>query len=265
MGGMSSSRMTSAAKNPATGRRVIRLRVTRGMPSRVRIQDVTKRAPKGNSARREAPEGTGPPRPAAMSRVGRLSKRAGATIAPKKRAGPMASAIAARWRKRTGVSSRRLSRRIFGARRGDPPGRGAAVEEGLDCATAFTPVSAGPVVHVHPDEPVGPLPIEPAGVREGVRERILPVGEAVLDRTAEGAGDAGDAVGPEVAPHDVSSERQRGAGLFLAPLAEGEDCPKTFVGERELALVNEESGFELAGCDARLDPIERLLLGPHAR
>src|SRR4029450_8324771 len=137
--------------------------------------------------------------------------------------------------------------------------------EGPARATAFASVSAGPVVHVHPDEPVGPLPIEPARVREGVRERVLPVSEAVLDRTAERAGDAGDPVGPEVAPHDVSAERQREAGLFLPPPTEVDDLPKTFVGERELALVNEESGFELAGCDARLDPIERLLLGPHAR
>ena len=71
--------------------------------------------------------------------------------------------------------------------------------------------------------------------------------------------DVAEDVVAEVAPRDVDAERQRQPGLEQPPLAEVEHLHEPVVLERELALVDQESGLGATRRDLLRDLVEREL------
>ena len=115
----------------------------------------------------------------------------------------------------------------------------AAPQQLGDGGAPFVAVVLGQLVDVHLDEAVGDRLVDAAPELQRVLERLVAVLEPAPDRLAEHLGELADAV--DVAAHDVDAERQRQAGLEQPPLAEVEHLVQPEVGERELALVDQEA------------------------
>src|SRR5262249_1627679 len=241
---MRSCRITIAAKNPRMGSRVNSDRVSFAPPLPVSSHAVPKRTRKLISAITQRPDRIGLCRAPAMSGVGSTRKTAGATTAPKKIGGPSASDRAARWTVTTSVSSRESSftqallrlRRVLGPNLREESRLVAAVEERLNGTAALRPVALRPRVDVHVHETVGLLARKTTGVAHGVVQRVAAVGQAILDRTRQGARDPADLFGAEVAPHDVAPERKRQARLVLPPAAQVHDLGEAIVTKCQLPL-----------------------------
>jgi hypothetical protein len=272
IGGISSFSMTTAPITPRMGARVRSAAVVRGaFHQRARSQDVSRRITKPASRSQQRRIRIGLWRAAARSRVGRIRKESGATAAAKKIGAPRAAASASRCRMRTGAASLSGALNSAGPRSrfpdvfrddgGREPGRVRPVEEELDRPPPLRAVAAGPPVDVHADEAVRLPPLEAARIAHRVRERLLPVGQAVFDRAGQGPRDPRDPLRAEIAPHDVAAERQRKAGLGLPPPAQVLDLRETLLRERELPLVDQDSRVEAPREHAFEDLVETAELG----
>src|SRR4051794_6048961 len=124
---------------------------------------------------------------------------------------------------------------------------------------ALVAVVAGQLVHVHADEAVGQLGVEPAAVLERVLHRLLAVVEPGLDRLAQDVGELEQRVGPKVPPGDVRAERQRQPGLEQPPFAQVDDLLQALVLIGQLSLVDQQARVGAARHDLVDDLVERHL------
>src|SRR3954470_23575104 len=93
----------------------------------------------------------------------------------------------------------------------------AAAEELLHRLPTLLAVIAREVVHVHGDEAIGELGVEPAAEPERVLHGLGAVGQAGLDRLAQDLGELVQDVGPEVAARHVDPEWKRQTRLEQPP------------------------------------------------
>src|SRR5690349_14451978 len=116
--------------------------------------------------------------------------------------------------------------------------RFGAPQQLLHGLTPLVAVVLRQLVHVHPDEPVGEVRLEPAAELHRIRHRLTAVLEPGPDRLGENRRELGERPLAQVAPRDVCAQRQRQPGLEHPPLAEVEHLrePLGLVGE--LALVD---------------------------
>src|SRR5437588_10880316 len=103
---------------------------------------------------------------------------------------------------------------------------------------ALLAVIARVFVHVHPDEAIGELGVEPAPEPERVLHRLRAVLEAGLNRLVQHLGELVQHIWTEVAPGDVDPQRQRQAGLEEPPLAKVNGLPQALGPVGELAFVD---------------------------
>ena len=140
---------------------------------------------------------------------------------------------------------------------GERPNRLAAAEQLGDGGSALLAVVLRQLVDVHLDEAVGDRLVDAAAELERVLERLVAVLEPAVDRLGEHLGEVVDAV--DVAARDVDAERQRQPRLEQPPLAEVEHLVQADVGERQLALVDQQAVVGPAGRDLVRDLLERQL------
>src|SRR5688572_3040869 len=81
-----------------------------------------------------------------------------------------------------------------------------AGEQRLDRLAAAGAVIEGPVIDVHPDEPVGERPIQVAPELQGISDRRGSVVETVLNRFLEHVGDLLHRLASEVFANAVAAE-----------------------------------------------------------
>ena len=129
-------------------------------------------------------------------------------------------------------------------------------EELADGLAAVGTVVEGAVVDIHADEAVGQARVQVAGKLHGVVEGLLAVVEGVLDAVADGFGDDAHGVCAERAADGVAAQREHEAGGLAPPYAQVEDLVEAARGVSELALVDDETGVEVAGQDLGDDLVE---------
>ena len=93
-------------------------------------------------------------------------------------------------------------------------------------------------------------------------QRVLAVGQAVLDALLEQPLDLADGFRAQILADGVGAQRQRQAGVLLPPVAQIDDELQVLLAERELPFVNDQPGVDrlavvLAGHDGRNDLVER--------
>ena len=98
---------------------------------------------------------------------------------------------------------------LLGDDASDAEMRDFAQEELGDGRPPVLAVVEGPVVHVHADEAVGQVVVQPAAVVSGVLEGVLTMVEAEPDALVQQHGEAAHDVLAEVSAHGVRAERQR--------------------------------------------------------
>src|SRR5689334_5145022 len=153
--------------------------------------------------------------------------------------------------------SPRLAHKVELNARGEGAELLAAPQQLRDGLPALLAVVARVLVHVHPDEAVGELSVDPSAETERVLHRLSPVVETRLNRLAQHLGELVQDLRAEVAPRDVDPERQRQTGLEKPPLAEVDDLPQTFGAVGELTLVDQQAGVRPARLDLVEDLVER--------
>src|SRR5437762_5159869 len=103
-------------------------------------------------------------------------------------------------------------------------------------------------VHVHADEAVRARLIEAAAELHGMAHGFVTMIEAETDAVVKQAGKRRDGRRAELALDDIAAKRQRQpAGAIGPPLSEVDDLPQPFVLVRDLTLVNQQTGGNLAG------------------
>src|SRR5258705_748730 len=130
------------------------------------------------------------------------------------------------------------------------------VEEEPDCCPPPIAIVERPVVHVHPDEGVGLAPIEAARVTHGVIQRALSVVQAIGDALAQVTRNFFLNLARHVLPYDVSAEGKRKPRLLEPPGFHVSNQMQAFILVGELTLVDQQSGFDIAGEDGLLDLVE---------
>src|SRR4051812_29466917 len=126
------------------------------------------------------------------------------------------------------------------------PGAVALVEQQLDGAAAVFAVIERALVHVHADELVSQLRLEVACELHGVLQSLRTMIERVLNARAQRLADLRHRLFAQTAADGVAAERQRKSVLVSPPLSEIDDLVQPGFRERELAFVDDESGFVLA-------------------
>lgn len=136
-------------------------------------------------------------------------------------------------------------------------GGGSAGDELLNGLAAAFAVAEGPFVDVHADELIGDVRFHVARKLHGVLERVLAMLKAVLDALADGLGNEAAKRKAERLADGVAAERERKTGLLLPPDAEIQDFVQAKLGEKELALVDEEASFDDFFLDSFQNFVER--------
>lgn len=131
-----------------------------------------------------------------------------------------------------------------------------AAKEFSNRAAPALAVVDGEVVHIHGDEPIGLLGVEPSSKLLRVLEGLRPVFEAVEDAGVQVPRDGANQVLPKVPPNHVAAEREGKTGQVMPLDTEVEPKMKAPVSVRELAFMDEESGLRLAARDGVFDRIE---------
>jgi hypothetical protein len=89
-------------------------------------------------------------------------------------------------------------------------------------------------------------------------ERLGTMGKTIGNAVVEHPRDLRDHLGAEIPPDHIAAERQwQSAGALGPPFAQIDDLLQALVLIRELALVNEQPGGDLAFTDRVLNAIER--------
>ena len=88
-------------------------------------------------------------------------------------------------------------------------------------------------------------------------ERFLAVIERVLDALLKQSAHFRNRFVAEIATHDVTTERQRQAGLFLPPHSEIDNEAQSLILECQLPFVDNQTRVELTGFDDLQNFIER--------
>ena len=131
-----------------------------------------------------------------------------------------------------------LRRRSRSRRPGKAPIASPRRSSSRDRHPALVAVVLGELVDVHLDEPIGDGLVDPAAELERILERLVAMVEAAADRLGEHRREVGQA--PDVPARDVDAERQRQARLEQPPFTQIEHLVQAEVGERQLALVDQQ-------------------------
>src|SRR5207244_12779729 len=113
------------------------------------------------------------------------------------------------------------------------------------------------IVHGHGDEAIRDRRVDAATELEGVLESLGPIVETTLDRLAEHLGHVVKNTVAEIPASDHDAERKRQARLEQPPLTEIENLHQAVALERELALVDEETGLGAPRRNLLADLLER--------
>src|SRR5688572_22088043 len=131
------------------------------------------------------------------------------------------------------------------------------VEKEADRLPPAIPVVESPVVHVHPDESVGLTAVETASEAHRMVQRVLPVVESVRNAFTQMPRDFLLEVARHVLPNDVSAEGKRKPGLLQPPRSHIGDQVQALVLVGELALVDQQTGVDVARVYGLFDLVER--------
>src|SRR6202167_2787504 len=147
--------------------------------------------------------------------------------------------------------------KFYGDRLGNHTRCGAAGEQFADGAASLFAIIQRPAIHVHSHEFVGQDRIHVTRKLQSIIQRGFAMFHSKGNAFANDTADLAPEIGAQLAPNSVCAKRQGQSRNLLPPLAEVNDAVESDLGEKQLAFVNQEAGFDFLGLYGRENFIER--------
>src|SRR6266568_9218532 len=133
----------------------------------------------------------------------------------------------------------------------------AFIEEKANGRASAVAVVKRPVIDIHADELIGFAAIEPTRVTHRVVERVLAVIQTISDALAQVSRNFLLHVARHVLADDVAAEGKWQACLPLPPRSHVGDEMQALILVRQLPLMDQQAGIDIAAKHRLLDLIER--------
>src|SRR5271168_1801279 len=114
-----------------------------------------------------------------------------------------------------------------------------------------------PLVHIHPNEPVGGLRIEIAGELHGIGQSLFAMFQSILNAVAQCPVDSRYKLRAKRAADRVSPQWQRQARHLLPPASKVDNAVQASLVIGQLPFMDDQSSFVLALKHLRNDLVER--------